>query len=681
VNEVKGTKNLQITYIEKGELNEEEYDLVVLAVGMEHPKGSKELAEKLGIQLNDFSFCDTDIFSPISTNKPGIYVCGVFQDPKDIPDSVAQASGAAARASSIISSERETLTTVKEYPEEKDVSAEEPRIGAFICHCGINIGGVVDVPKVVEYAKTLPNVAYAENNLYTCSQDTQDHIKEMIKEHNLNRVMVASCTPRTHQPLFQNTVAEGGLNPYLFEMANIRDQCSWVHMNEPEKATEKAKDLVRMSIAKAKLNTSLPKVPIEVKPSALIIGGGISGMSAALELVEQGFSAYLVEKEEKLGGLVNRLHYGLKGEDIPSWLEDTIKKVEASEKITIYKNSQIKDVAGYVGNFVTTLDNNGEEVKVEHGAIIVASGGIEYKPTEFLYGKNDKVLTQLEFDNKLYNNDLDPNAKTVVMVQCVGCRNEERTYCSRVCCVEAVKNALKVKEERPDISVFILFKDMRTYGFREIYYEDAARKGVKFIRFDDDTNPIVSDDNGLEVKIYDQFLNEDIILKPDYLVLSAATLPNPDNTGLAQMLKVPLTKDGFFLEAHMKLRPVEFATDGIYICGLAHSPKFFNECISQAIATVSRASTILSKDKLFVEGMVSSVNEDKCTGCGTCEMVCPYGAVSVDLEELKAKVTEVLCKGCGTCSAACPEKAIDIAHFTDLQLLAQAVAALKEGST
>jgi heterodisulfide reductase subunit A len=675
------TNDLKIMYIEEGELKKEEFDLVVLSVGMEKPKGARELAEKLGIELNDFNFCETSIFSPTSTNKPGIFVSGVFQGPKDIPDSVAQASGAAARASCIIASERDTLTTVKEYPPERDVSTEEPRIGTFICHCGINIGGVVDVPDVVEYAKTLPKVAHAEHNLYTCSQDTQDHIKEMIKEHNLNRVVVASCTPRTHQPLFQNTVAEGGLNPYLFEMSNIRDQCSWVHMKQPEKATEKAKDLVRMAVAKAGLNTALPKVPVDVKPSALIIGGGISGMSAALELAEQGFEAYLVEKENELGGMVKSLHYGLRGEDIPGYLKDTIEKVNANDKITVYKNTVLKDVGGYIGNFVTTLNQNGEELKVEHGAIIVATGGIEYKPTEYLYGKNDRILTQLEFDDKLFNNELDPKAKTVVMIQCVGCRVPERTYCSRVCCTEAVKNALRVKEQNPKINVFILFKDMRTYGFREIYYEEAARQGIKFVRYDDETKPVVTDEHGLEVKVYDHFLNQDIVLRPDYLVLSAATIPNPDNSKLAQLLKVPLSKDGFFLEAHMKLRPVEFATDGIYVCGLAHSPKFFNECISQASATVSRASTILSKEKLLVEGMVSSVDEEKCTGCGTCEMVCPYGAVSVDMEELKAKVAEVLCKGCGTCGAACPEKAIDIAHFTDTQLLSQAIAALKEGTT
>jgi heterodisulfide reductase subunit A len=448
-------------------------------------------------------------------------------------------------------------------------------------------------------------------------------------------------------------------------------------MNEPEAATEKAKDLVRMALAKAALKSSLPKVPIEVKQSGLVIGGGISGMQAALELAKQGFEAVLVEKEKELGGLVRRLHYGLKGEDIPKYLSETIEKINSNDRITVYTNTTVKNVAGYVGNFASTLDQNGEEKRVEHGAVIVATGGIEYKPKEYLYGKNDKVITQLEFDNILFKKEIEPNTKTVVMIQCVGCRDENRTYCSRVCCVEAVKNALKVKEERPDISVFILFKDMRTYGFREIYYEEAAKQGVKFIRYDDESKPVVSDENGLEVKIYDHFLNEDIILKPDYLVLSAATLPNPDNHDLAQLLKVPLSKDGFFLEAHMKLRPVEFATDGIFLCGLAHSPKFFNECISQASAAVSRAATILSKTTLEAEGMVSVVDEEKCTGCGTCIIICPFNAIMKD-ENGIARVTAALCKGCGTCAASCPEKAISINEFTDEQLIAQVKAAVKE---
>jgi heterodisulfide reductase subunit A len=672
------TNNLIITFIEEGELVTEEFDLVALAVGMTAPRDANDLSEKLGIDLNEYDFCATDIlFSPLETSRPGIFVGGTFGAPKDIPDSVSEASGAAAKASSVVASERGKLVTVKEYPPEREVSEEEPRIGVFVCHCGINIGGVVDVPAVVEYAKTLPNVAYAENNLYTCSQDTQKKIREKIEENNLNRVIVASCTPRTHQPLFQNTCAEAGLNPYLFEMANIRDQCSWVHMHEPEKATQKAKDLVRMVVAKSALLEPLKRVPIDIKPSGLIIGGGLSGMTAALELSKQGYEAFIVEREKELGGLMRRIHYAMIGEkkDIQKKLKGLIKNITSDKKIQVFTNSTVKDVTGYIGNFKTIIDQNGEEKEIEHGIIIVATGGLEHKPKEYLYGKNDKVMTQLEFEEKLAK-EKKLDVDTVVMIQCVGCRNEERPYCSRVCCTEAVKNALKARELNPKANVYILFKDIRTYGFSEVFYEEAARKGVTFIRYYDETKPEVSDKKGLQVRIKEPFLGEDIVIKPDLLILSAATIPHPDNADLAQMLKVPLSKHKFFLEAHMKLRPVEFATEGIFLCGLAHSPKFFEECVSQASAAISRASTILSKKTLEAEGMVSTIDENICTGCGTCVVLCPFNAIEKD-ENGIARVTEVLCKGCGTCAASCPEKAASLKQFTDEQLIAQVKAAVK----
>jgi heterodisulfide reductase subunit A len=672
------TNNLLVTFIDKDNLVSEVFDMVALAVGMTAPKDAKDLSEKLDVELNPYDFCSTDIlFSPLQTSRPGIFVGGAFGAPKDIPDSVSEASGAAAKASSVIASERGKLVTVKEYPPEKEVSGKEPRIGVFVCHCGINIGGVVDVPGVVEYAKTLPNVAYAENNLYTCSQDTQKKIREKIEENDLNRVIVASCTPRTHQPLFQNTCAEAGLNPYLFEMANIRDQCSWVHMHEPAKATQKATDLGRMVVAKAGLLEPLTRVPIDVKPSGLVIGGGLSGITAAQELSKQGFEAFIVEREKELGGLMKKIHYEMMGEkkDVQKKLKELIKSVNSDEKIHVFTNSIVKDISGYIGNFKTTIQHNGEEKEIEHGIVIVATGGQEYKPKEYLYGKNNRVMTQLEFEGKLVKKKMD--ADTVVMIQCVGCRNDERPYCSRVCCTEAVKNALKVKELNPKTSVYILFKDIRTYGFSEVFYEEAAKNGVKFIRYDDETKPKVSDKKGLEVKIWEPFLGEEIVIKPDLLILSAATIPYLDNADLAQMLKVPLSKHKFFLEAHMKLRPVEFATEGIFLCGLAHSPKFFEECVSQASAAVSRAATILSKKTLEAEGMVSTIDENICTGCGTCVVICPFNAIDKDINGI-ARVTEVLCKGCGTCAASCPEKAASIKQFTDEQLIAQVVAAVKE---
>jgi heterodisulfide reductase subunit A len=674
IRELSESENLILRYAEEGDPREEQFDLVILSVGMSPPKYAKELAKKLGVELNKYGFCSTGIFSPLETPKLGIYICGALSSPKDIPDSVAQASGAAAKAASIIASERGRLITVKEYPPEKDVEGEEVRVGAFICHCGINIGGVVDVPAVVDYIKTLPNVVYAEHNLYTCSQDSQERIKEKIKEYNLNRVVVASCTPRTHEPLFRETVREAGLNPYLFEMANIRDQCSWVHMHEPERATEKAKDLVRSVIAKARLLNSLKKPLINITPAGLVIGGGLSGMTAALGLAEQGFEVYLVERENELGGNMRRIHYVLGSEDPQEELRHIIKKVKKNDRIHVYTSTEALSIVGYVGNFRTTLVCNGEEKEVKHGITIVATGGVEYKPVEYLYGLDGRVVTQLELEERLANGKLD--AKTVVMIQCVGSRNDERTNCSRICCAHAIKNALKIKELKPDTNIYVLYKDIRTYGFREDYYREAAGKGVLFIRYDDENKPQVSNEGGLlKVMVKDPILKEYLLIEPDLLVLSAATLPQPDNKRLAEMLKVPLSKDGFFLEAHMKLRPIDFATDGVFLCGLAHSPKFVEENISQACGAAARAATILSKRVLDVEGAIASVNGNLCSGCGTCVDLCPYGAVEKD-EKGVARVTEALCKGCGVCGASCPEKAIVMRHFTDEQILTQVLAAL-----
>ena len=679
VEEVPESGKLIVRHVVEEEPKDEEFDLVVLSVGMRPPQRAEELAKTLDIKLNKYSFCSTETFSPIETSRPGIYVCGAFAAPKDIPESVAQASGAAAKAASVIASERGKLTAVKEYPPEVEVSREEPRIGVFVCHCGINIGGVVNVPEVVEYVKTLPNVAYAEHNLYTCSQDTQKRIREKIKELNLNRVIVASCTPRTHEPLFRETVREAGLNIYLFEMANIRDQCSWVHMHEHEEATEKAKDLVRSIVAKARLLKPLPKPTINVTPAGLVIGGGLSGMTAALELAKQGFDVHLVEREEELGGHLRTIYYLLGSEDPQEKLRSIIKEVMENKKIHVHLNSEIVNVEGYVGNFKTTLNHNGEKREIEHGVVIVATGAIEYKPTEYLYGVDESVITQHELEERLANGKL--GAKTVAMIQCVGSRNEERPNCSRICCAQAVKNALKIKELSPETDVYVLYKDIRTYAFKEDHYHEAASKGVLFIRYDDENKPRVTQENGkLHVLVWEPVVKTWIPVEPDFLVLSAATIANPDNERIAKMLKVPLTKDGFFLEAHMKLRPVDFATEGVFLCGLAHSPKFIEESIAQACAAAARALTILSKKALEVEGAIANVDEDLCSGCRICESVCEYGAIEMKEKEgkLRAHVLEALCKGCGVCGSTCPTGSISMLHFTDDQILAQVRAALKE---
>jgi heterodisulfide reductase subunit A len=679
VHEIPETQNLIVRHIEEETPKDEEFDLVVLSVGMRPPKSAIELAKILSIKLNRYNFCETNTFSPLETSRPGIYVCGAFASPKDIPESVAQASGAAAKAGGITASERGKLTVAKEYPPERDVSGEEPRIGVFVCHCGINIGGVVNVPEVVEYVKKLPNVVYSEHNLYTCSQDTQKGIRERIKEHNLNRVVVASCTPRTHEPLFRETVREAGLNIYLFEMANIRDQCSWVHMHEPKEATEKAKDLVRAAVAKARLLKPLPKPMINVVPSALVIGGGLSGMVASLELAKQGFEVHLVERDKELGGYARKIHCILGSEDPQERLKAITKEVMENNQIHVYMNSDVSDIKGYIGNFKTTLKNNGEKKEIEHGVVVVATGAIEYKPTEYLYGTDERVLTQHELEEKLAKKDF--NAKMVVMIQCVGSRNHERPNCSRICCGQAVKNALKIKELSPETDVYVLYKDMRTFGFREDYYREAADGGVIFIRYDDENKPEVTKENGkLRVTAWEPVLKTWVPIEPDLLVLSVATVPNPDNKRLAEMLKVPLTKDGFFLEAHMKLRPVDFATDGVFLCGMAHSPKFIDESISQACAAAARAATVLSKTVLEMEGSIANVDKELCSGCKICESVCAYNAIEMEenTEKPVAKVLEALCKGCGVCGSSCPTKAITMGHYTNEQILAQVKAALTE---
>jgi len=674
------THNLRIKYeAEDGRFISEDFEMVVLSVGLEAPKSAKEIAEKFNIQLNNYNFARTDNFKPLKTSHPGIFVGGAFSGPKDIPETVAQASGVAAEASSILSEARGSLVTEKKYPPEIDVSGQPPRIGVFICHCGINIGGVVDVPSVVEYAKNLPDVVYAEDNLYTCSQDTQERIKEAISEHKLNRVVVASCTPRTHEPLFQETIREAGLNRYLFEMANIRDQCSWVHMREPERATEKAKDLVKIAVAKARLIEPLERARLPVLHKGLVIGGGISGMISALRLAEEGYEVYLVEKEREPGGQAKDIYYTLEGEDVQKFLGELIGKVKSNDKIRLFTAAKIEKIEGFVGNFKTTVKVDSSLKELEHGIIIVATGAKEYQPTEYLYGKEKRVITQRELEKLIVSGKSDINTQTsIVMIQCVGSRNDKHPYCSRVCCSEAIKNALKIKEINKKANVYILYRDMRTYGFKEDYYQKAREEGVIFIRYEEGQEPEVKKGKErLEILVKDLILKENLLINADLVVLSTGTAPREDNKELSQMLKVPLSEDGFFLEAHVKLRPVDFATDGVFLCGLAHSPKFIEESISQANAAVSRACTILSREQLEAEGIVSIVNEVKCVGCTLCKEVCPYGAIDIKLKEILGKEKEVaevnvvLCKGCGACAASCRSGAINLKGFSDEEIIEQ----------
>ena len=681
INEDPETLDLILQYSdEKGELRIETFDMVVLSVGMETPKALVEMAERLNIELDQDHFVQTGNFSPVETSREGIYVCGAFQEPKDIPYSVMEASAAACDAKGDLSAARGTLVKERTYTEEKYVASEDPRIGVFVCNCGTNIGGIVDVPKVAEYTRSLPGVTYVEENLFTCSQDTQDKMKEVIEREGLNRVVVAACTPRTHEELFQETLRDAGLNKYLFEMANIRNQCSWVHSKEKGKATEKSMDLVRMSVARAQLIQPLPQPTISVDNKALVIGGGITGMTAALGLADQGYHTYLVEQSNELGGNALKLLDTWQGEDIPVKLQEMVKNVTDNSLIEVYTGSGIKEAKGFVGNFETTISQNGSDVSLEHGAVVMAIGAEEYKPSEYLYGEDKRVLTHLELDEAIKGGDKEvAGAKTAVFIQCVGSREPDRPYCSKVCCTHTMKSALKLREMNPKMDVYVLYRDIRTYGQREALYRETRNRGVVFIRYSLEQKPVLEKgSDAISVTIKDHILDRDILITADLVVLASAIVPR-DNTDLAQMFKLSINEDGFFMEAHAKLRPVEFATEGIFLAGIAHYPKPIEESIAQAKAAASRASVVLSKEQLTVEGVVSHVNEIMCRGCGKCVEACPYNAVGlVEKEEDKsvAYVQEALCKGCGACAVACPTGAASIFHFDDQEVLAMVEAAL-----
>ncbi|HSF79804.1 MAG TPA: FAD-dependent oxidoreductase, partial [Anaerolineales bacterium] len=684
------TKNLKVRYFspyEGGEsLVEDEFDLVVLSVGMEISTSVKQLGQELGVELDEYGFCHTTLFDPMQTSREGIFVAGPFREPKDIPETVIEASAAAASAARLLSPARFTLAESQEYPPELDIAGQEARIGVFVCHCGSNIGGYLDVPGVAEHARALPGVVHAEDNLYTCSQDTIAHIIAQVKEQNLNRVVVASCTPLTHEPLFQDAIRQAGLNPHLFEMANIRNQCSWVHANDWEGATSKALSLVRMAVARAAQLQPLKISAVPVQDTALVVGGGPAGMTTALTLADQGFPVHLVERAAQLGGNLRHLQYFIQTNGSPTvtpqeYLAGLVARVEEHPLVTVHLKTELVGTGGFKGNFTSTLDQDGKSIQIQHGVTIVATGGVEYKGCEYGYGSDPRILTQLEFENLLA--DLDSHAakpQSVVMIQCVG---PAERFCSRLCCSTALKNALKLKELHPQAEVSILFRDIRTYGFKERLYTQARRQGVRFIHFDFDRKPRVelktppgAAQAEIEVRVWEPVLGRDIALQPDLLVLSTPVVAPQGTRELASRLKLSVDMDGFFLEAHVKLRPVDFAAEGIFMAGMAHYPKFLDETIAQAQAAASRAASILSQETMLTNARVAQVDPLKCVGCLTCVRICPYDVpvVSSDYTGIgnilgAAYIQPAICHGCGTCASECPAQAIQLLHYTDAQTL------------
>jgi len=661
-----------IRYVDAaGDSVAEAFDIVVLSVGLGVRNQAVDLSQKLDIELNHYHFAKTSGFDPVQSSRPGIYVCGAFQEPKDIPTSVIDASAAAGKVGTILCNARRSLTKTRELPAEIDIKGEPPRIGVFVCCCGTNIAGFVDVPAVVEFAKTLPNVAYAEQNLFSCSQDTQGQISKIIKAHRLNRVVVSACTPKTHEPLFQETLINGGLNKYLFEMANIRNQCSWVHKDDMQKATAKAKDLVRMAVAKVALYEPLVEPVMKITQAALIIGGGVAGLTAARTLAAQGYKTCVVEKSPELGGQARQLHQTWRGEPIGPFLEELINEIQLDENIEIYLNARIDGVEGFIGNFKTTVQSAGESKVLEHGVTIIASGASEFKPDDFLYGRDERVMTGLELQNRLRTGDEFESRGTAVFIQCVGSRIPERPYCSKVCCTQSIKSALALKSKNSDMDIFILYRDLRSYGLREDLYREARDRGIKFIRYNTDKGVTVSAMNAhLEIRFADRVLGRAMVIQSQLLVLASAVVPEKNNP-LAQLYKVPQNDDGFFAEAHVKLRPNDFATDGVFVCGLAHAPKPIEESIAQAQAAASRAVTVLSALEISVSGMVARVDPNFCSSCGVCTEICPYSAPRFNEKSGKAEIQATLCKGCGLCVASCRSGAIHLKGFDTGQIMAQ----------
>jgi heterodisulfide reductase subunit A len=690
VGEVPESKNVIVRYATPDAgVKEEEFDMVVLSVGLNPPADYEDLADKFGIELNPHGFSKAISSNPIETTRPGVFVSGAFQGPIDIPESVITASGASSQCGEFLEYRRGKLAKERTYPPERDVSKEEPRVGVFVCHCGANIGRVVDVPSTVEYALTLPNVVHAQEQLFSCATNCAKEITDIIKEKGLNRVVVAACSPRTLEPLFRDTLREAGINQYYYEMANIREHNSWVHSKEPEDATKKAKDIIRMSVARACKLSPVQEIELPVNKTALVVGAGIAGMTCALSIANQGHEVYLLEKDADLGGIARRLHYTLEGLDVQACLRDLVRKVYQHPLIHVHTEAIITEAAGYVGNFATRVKSERGITEIKHGATVIAVGADEYKPTEYRYGEDDRILTQLELEEQIAKGAEGLiNSRSLVMIQCVGCRNEDRNYCARICCSHSVKNALKLKEINPAMDIYILYRDMRTYGFKENYYREASDKGIRFIRWEPNDKPRLeaATEGGrpvLTVIATDYILGKKLSIDADYLALSAAIIPSAGNREISSLFKVPLGPDGFFKEAHVKLRPVDFAVDGVFLCGTAHYPKHISEAINQAYAAAGRALTLLSRDTVTVSGSVCEVDESRCISCGACISACNYGAIEfVDTPQgKKARVNPVICKGDGLCNAKCPTNAIILKHFTDEQLLSQIDAAVPEGES
>jgi heterodisulfide reductase subunit A len=679
-----------------GELQQEKFEMVVLATGLQPPESAKYLADNLGIELNQYGFCQTDKFTPLQTTRPGVYVCGAFSSPKEIVETIIDASGAAAEVMRLLNDRLQTheytrenpFLAVEGLPPERDISGEDPRVGVFACTCGETISEVVDIPALLHTVSHIPNVASVDMIEYACFPEEQEQLIERIKEDKINRVVIAACSNRTHESLFQRSVRTAGLNPYLLEVVNLREQCSFVHQDQIPLANRKATEMVRMAIGRVMVAKPVTKHRHICLPSALVIGGGVSGMTSALAIADSGYDVHLVERSQTLGGNLQNLHYVAEGYNPQRLLRDLINRVRAHTRIIVHTRTEVVNHSGHVGYFRSELqtrrNGNSDYLSLEHGVTIVATGAQETRQHSLLAYPH--VITQQDLEEKIIHHPEDIAAlNDVVMIQCVKPEGSP-DYCSRICCTNTIKNAIRLKLFNPTCQVTVLYKNVVTYGFREEYYTEARRLGVVFVRYTDDNPPeVVPKDNQLYVQVYDLSLDRMLSLPADLIPMSMSVAPSEGTQQLAQMLQVPLSSEGFFQEAQLKLRPMDFMRDGIFLAGMAHYPKFIEESISHALAASGRALSLLSQETLYLGGVIAEVDPEKCVGCLTCTRTCPFSIPLIISEEGRAGVgglggaafiDPALCQGCGTCTGECPANAIQLVHYTDEQMMLREIQGL-----
>lgn len=675
VEPVAGTDDLSIAYLtdESGVSKREAFDMIVLSTGFKIDRDGMALSTALGIDLNRHNFARTDSFHPVETSRKGIYVCGIFESPKDIPETMVQASAAACLAAGDLKHIKYRTEDESELIPERDLSDEDKNIGVFVCDCGSNIGGVINVDALMEYSKNLPNVNVSENIGHGCSKKSLIRIKKLIKEKHLNRIVIGGCSPKTHENLFREVIREAGINRYMIEMANIRDQATWVHADQPKKAFNKTKDLIRMAVSSVSLTHPLKDQTISINTGVLVVGGGVSGMNTALCLADQGYKVYLVEKSKQLGGVAGNIKKTIAGEDVDSYVRDLIERTTHHDRIQVMTRAIIVDHYGLPGLFTTGLQTwpRMDYRQIKHGVTILATGALAHRPKEYLLDEHDAVMTQMDLDGVLEEQrSRVEHWKRIVMIQCVGSRTSQNPNCSRICCQSAIKNALRIRKINPDAQIIILYRDMRTYGLLEDYYQKAKEENIIFSRYSEDCKPEVHiDGDRVIVNFRDPILESEVKISVDCLALSTGMIADDEDTeDLAAIFHLQRTPDGYFLEDHTKLRPVDLTVPGFFLAGTAHAPKSIKESIAQAQAAAGRAQTLLSKQKINLGASVARVDGNKCASCLICVRACPFDVPFINADGY-SEIDPAKCHGCGVCAAECPAKAIQLTQFEDDRIL------------